>query len=866
MLTAAELYERAVALSNAGRHASARRVLHEAAIRTDDVNLRARIAGTTAYLLLESGDLDGAEALCQEAMRTRGASRHTRSILVGQLGLIIMRRGDLAEALRLFSSAREGLTDDPVSSGTIAMNRGITLLELGRLVEAGADFGAAAQLLHTAGLRDDAAKATHNQGYAALLAGDLVSALRLMDAARARSAAGSPVDAAVGDVDRAEALVAAGMPLEASTALANAAAIYRARRLRLRQADAVWRRARTLLHFDPVAAARLARSAARLYEAHGNASGALRARSVALKAAVANGGRSQRLADDLEAAAAELGRRGLRDDASELRLVARRVQLRRAQRQGADRAGTAADAARAALRSIRVDKDAPIARRVLAREVRAEAAAVLGDDRRVAREAAAGLDELAEWQAVFNSLDLQTSAEMYGQELTKAGVAAAFRSGDAAMIFEWSERARSNATHTVVPRPPKDTRVAADLAQLRALRAAPAASDAAERRETLARETELRERIRARRWGRRNASPADGAASSGFTRIATLADAQAALDERSVLVAYLWSGQRLVALVVEQDAAHALDLGGSYFAPEQRAALFADLDMHAARLGGALGASVERSLQGRLHALDELLIEPVLAVSERAAEPGSRFVVVSAGMLAGTPWTMLPRLAGHPVAVPLSATRWIAERRMLASTGAHAAGFVVGPRVPRAAEEAARAAEAWRASATRSAQPATAKGSAGSPDPRVLDGARATAAAASELAAEVDVFHVIGHGRHASDNPYFSGIELVDGPWFGYDIASLEHMPSTVLLSACELGRSSIGWGHEALGMARTWLHAGAGSVIASPVSVNDDDACELLTAVHAELAVGAPPAVALQRASESTGIRTPFLCYGAGW
>jgi CHAT domain-containing protein len=66
--------------------------------------------------------------------------------------------------------------------------------------------------------------------------------------------------------------------------------------------------------------------------------------------------------------------------------------------------------------------------------------------------------------------------------------------------------------------------------------------------------------------------------------------------------------------------------------------------------------------------------------------------------------------------------------------------------------------------------------------------------------------------------------------------------------------------------MARTWLHAGARSVIASPVSVNDDDACELLSAVHASLATGAAPAVALADATRVTGITAPFLSYGAGW
>ena len=91
------------------------------------------------------------------------------------------------------------------------------------------------------------------------------------------------------------------------------------------------------------------------------------------------------------------------------------------------------------------------------------------------------------------------------------------------------------------------------------------------------------------------------------------------------------------------------------------------------------------------------------------------------------------------------------------------------------------------------------------------------------------MLHVAAHGRHAADNPLFSGLELADGTLFGYDIDLIPSVPDTVVLSACEVGRSSVRWGEEAIGMTRIWLHAGARCVIASPVVVADDDACELL-------------------------------------
>jgi uncharacterized membrane protein (Fun14 family) len=52
---------------------------------------------------------------------------------------------------------------------------------------------------------------------------------------------------------------------------------------------------------------------------------------------------------------------------------------------------------------------------------------------------------------------------------------------------------------------------------------------------------------------------------------------------------------------------------------------------------------------------------------------------------------------------------------------------------------------------------------------------------------------------------------------------------------------------------------------VAAPVVVADDVACELLGAVHDQLAAGVAPAVALAAASESTGLKAPFQCHGSG-
>ena len=244
-----------------------------------------------------------------------------------------------------------------------------------------------------------------------------------------------------------------------------------------------------------------------------------------------------------------------------------------------------------------------------------------------------------------------------------------------------------------------------------------------------------------------------------------------------------------------------------------------------------------------LDGVDPGAINFTATAGERAALPVLVIGCGESGLLAGIPWSMLPALVGRPFTLAASASRW-ARTELIAP---ESAGFAVGPRVARGAEEVSVAAAAW----TR---------------PRHLTEGEATVGAVSDLAGRVDLLHVAAHGRHAADNPLFSGLELQDGVLFGHDIDRIAAVPRIVILSACEVGRSSVRWGEEAVGMTRAWLHAGVDCVIAAPVIVADDDACELLGAVHAEIAAGEAPAVALARAQARTGITAPFQCHGTGF
>ena len=151
---------------------------------------------------------------------------------------------------------------------------------------------------------------------------------------------------------------------------------------------------------------------------------------------------------------------------------------------------------------------------------------------------------------------------------------------------------------------------------------------------------------------------------------------------------------------------------------------------------------------------------------------------------------MLPGNRGRPVTVAQSATSWLARDDGPAALA-----------VRRVRGRAARRPGRGRDRA-RPRRPG--------PGAPVLHGAEATADARSAgWPARSTCSTCRRTAATPSENPLFSGFELADGPWFGYDIDQLTAVPDVVLLSACEVGRSTLRGGEELIGMTAAWLHAG---------------------------------------------------------
>ena len=800
------------------------RYLEQASSTTAPAHVAARAEITMAYIEAETGDPAGAVRRCELVLERTELDPVTEGKAWQQLGLIRMRTGETDRAMEALAQAVSILPSGSEDRGYALINRGNVHLQHNRARQAAADFEAARDELDKPGLELDRAKAEHNLGYSQLLLGDLVGAMSMIADASDLLSASSPINRATLEQDRAEILTAAGRPREAVTALEKAATAYGSRRLRTFQAECELTLAWTLLRQDPARARVVARRASRRFRGQASPARALQADAAALVAEIAAGERAARLLDRADALVTDLTRLGFRHDAVVVQLQGARVAVVRGD----------LDNARDRLAAVHLGASTPVTTRLLWREVRAELAEARGDGRRARDHVRAGLDDLHAWQSSFGSLDLQSTLVGHGRSLARHGLALALAQGDPALVFDWSERARALVGRVSPVRPPADEQVASDLTELRSLQASGQDGHAGRRTPEGRRAEELRQRVRQRRWYGAGAGVVDDPVS--------LKELQSALDQDdAAMVAHLVVKGRVAALVVTPHDARVLDLGQADGLRDRLDGLTSDLTMAAAHRSGPLGDQVRATLRVRLDRVADQLVTPLLPhLGDR------RLVLTPSGSLAGTPWSLLPGLLGRPLTIPTSASRWN-DLRQWQLLGTGRVGLVAGPGVARGPEEVSRAAAAWT-------------------EAQLLCDDDATADRVARLAAEVDVLHLAGHGRHTGENPLFSAVELADGPWFGYDIDLLPRAPATVVLSACELGRVTVRSGEEAIGMSAAWLHAGARTVLSSPVLIADDVACEAMGRWHALVAGGTAPADALAEVCAAADDVVPMLSFGVGW
>ena len=111
------------------------------------------------------------------------------------------------------------------------------------------------------------------------------------------------------------------------------------------------------------------------------------------------------------------------------------------------------------------------------------------------------------------------------------------------------------------------------------------------------------------------------------------------------------------------------------------------------------------------------------------------------------------------------------------------------------------------------------------------------------------VLHIAAHGKYDLLKPELSHIRLADGQLLTDDLLQMDLSYELVVLSACQTGQAKVSGGEELIGLGRGFLYAGAGAVVTTLWSVNDETAVQLMEHFYRALRVGQSKSAALRTA-----------------
>jgi tetratricopeptide (TPR) repeat protein len=778
-----------------------------------------------------------------------------RARLAYQRANVHGRAGNLAAAATCIEAALERPgAFTPIEQCSVLLSRGMLAYELSDPHLALDSFAEAAQLAEEHGFPEQAFMARHNEGFATYLLGDLPQALALM----ARAAA---METAVGRgparLDLGQVLLEAGLVTEAIEALTAGAAalagadgdgqdqvraefdlhLARAHQLLGRPGPAAAAAERARVGFDRLGARAWAARAALValvseldHEASpppappaqvipSSATAGTDA-DPAVERASANLAES---ADRLVRTALELGDLRLADNA---RVAAAAALLGRG-----DHLGAAQRLAERAAAPVSLSDELTLlgveARVHAANHRQGEARRVLG---RAARRLEAGMRGSA-------SLDVRTARAVHGVRLARLDLDLALESGAVAAL-EALERWRSATDRLPSLGRPDDEQLAQLTEQLRVVRGR--LRSEAEPPPDLEREADrLQQQIRSRDWA---LSAADDAGAAAPLRIRA-ARAVLGRADRDFIWLFTHAG-RLGGIGVIGGRAVRRDLLPLSTAAELAHRIRVDLRLAATRDLGPLGPAVWGSLRESAAHLDDAVIRPW------GANAGG-LVLVTCPEVSALPWALLPSLSGRPLTVARSLTAFArreppsdpasGRRSLRAGPSVHVS---VGPAVARGPSEAAAVATVWAGRAT-------------------VNNPSSGRALVAALGAP-GLVHVAAHGTHEVQSPLFSSLALHDGPVFAHELQPSGVRADHVVLSACDVGRTTFRPGEESLGLAASVLSLGARSAVAAVAPVRDDVAAEVMTAHHRGLAEGRPSDEALAAAiASSHPLTAAFLNLG---
>lgn len=887
---------RAQSLAYAGRFEEALPQYDEAlssARRADDASRAAAAQLAMIHALVHLGRFDEALAAGEAARAAFAAAGDPRRAARAEcsLGGVHQKRDDPAAALACFQRARPWLEDDPVARAQLDTNRGLALLALHEFSAAQRAYEAALPVFEASGLAWAAAIVEGNLAELAGRQGLLQRALRHVERTRRhleRDAA--PIELARVSVEQAETLLTLGCAREAAAQLEAALPLLRSQGLALEtaQALAALGRARWLLD-DPQAAEPILLEAS---DAYGRLEQiAAQARIDLLLAQLAAGsGRLAQARHLATAAAAALGDRPADAAAAHYHLA--RIDLDEC------RPGAALSEIERGLRLSEPLGIGPLLADLLhvrarARAASGEGAAALVDYRAavIHAERVRGALQAERFRLAFHggrvamfedwaTLALNVASASGGGDSAGAATGQVARrlTGDAARdAFEAIERAKSRVllervgdeatAASIADEAPAvegvdaveadmERRLARATAEVNALYSALAdahrEAGAATRLVDLRQEIESRQQLIETLEGRLATTRGDGELRAGPV---ALADVQAALRPDAALIEYFATPREVLALVLRRDgvcAARRLCEPAQVEAQVRRVQFQMRRALRPGACDGAGGARLLDDARRELGALHNLILAPL----GEALSDVRRLVVVPHGPLHATPWAALwdgRRSLGErcELIVAPSASLWLRLRARPQVEVDAMRVLIVG-----AADDAAPDIE--REARTLAAE---------LPRASVLLGAQATAERVLAAASQADVIHLACHGHYSADNPLGSGLRLADRWLPAQELAAARWRAGLVTLSGCETGLASVSAGDELMGLLRAFLSAGAGRLLVSLWSVNDESTTGLMSRFYRAMRQTGDPrgaAAALRQAMLATADERPHPAFWA--
>ncbi|MCP2259440.1 CHAT domain-containing protein [Streptoalloteichus tenebrarius] len=833
--------------------------------RIGDERLAVELQLSLVWLDIERGTTGAGAARLRSVWSRLAGSQVGRAHCLSGLGL--SARGRHAAAVAALTSALPHLDGDRWWLANVLTARGVAAAYRGHGRAAEEDLLRARALWTDVAQPLRAASCTHNLGFVALSSGDVLRALSLFDDAVREGL--EPRRRPEILLDRAEALQLAGLHVEAGAVLERACALLSGAGRPARLAEARLTLARCALRMGrPELAATAAEQALRAFRRQGRGPWAAVARAVQLRAELAQDQLSRLRAVPRVALRCE--HQGWPVAAAELRLDGALRAIGHGQEHLARRV-------LGRLPESRARGPAPL--RVLAWRARVLLAELDGDHPRLMRAAREG------FRVLFTHLPL---LGVFEAQAPVAGMTVAFADHalgsllarprvNARAVLRWTERRRvgllsrpplgpaapsagpTPAPVDLVPAPvdPVPATVDPALATVDPVSSLvdppPAPVDPALATVDPALATELAA-LRATMMGARRAHRLVKSAHPSVTRQEqrvrrralahfragvpgvppTSAELTGALGDATLLSFFVHSG--LIWVV-------ALSRAGARL---HRLGRLAEVVSDVRRLRFALSQQViGRTSTSRRSAtrVARAVASQLDALLRPALGGDVPLVIVPTGALHDLPWAALPSCRGRPLTTAPSTSDWI---RALAPRPAPLGPpvWVAGPGLVHTIREA-------------TALHARHGG-------RLLTGSSSTVDAVLHAAEGAAILHVAAHGTFRGDQPLLSSLDMADGPLYAYDLHRLRRAPRLVVLSACEVGSSGVRVGDELLGLASALLRVGTTALVASVLPVPDDQAPDLMTALHAATRAGRSPAEALAEAQARHG-HLGFQCLGAG-